>query len=777
MLYDNDGANDVYTDEYLLALNSIGEIRLVGLMTSSSITPDNNYVTPANFEEFVAERNQIGLYAQASGFVRVPPRVRGPIGQLRPPASQQIEATQPIGSVGSWLIVTEARKATAAKPLVVVVGGPLTAEADAYLLDPTIADKMVIAWIGGRSSDMGDYNGWCDPWASYIAMRRLRLIQFTSYVGRPFVAKSDLLSLPASPLRNYMYAKQHPTNSDPGNYDTDGPPAISLTRPDYPLTIKRVSFNGWVSVPVDVFHSVPAFRDDALGTMLVVSENNANVGGSEWWRVMRAACAQNTTPTISNLADRTISRGGSTGAIAFTVDDAQTAAGSLLVAGGSSNTTLVPVANIVFGGSTANRTVTVTPVSSQTGSATISVSVSDGLLTSTDTFVLTVNDVVSNTAPTISSFIDRTINQGGNTGAITFTVGDGQTAAGSLSVVGSSSNTALVPSGNIVFGGSGANRTVTVTPVANQSGAATVTVSVSDGALSATRSFTLSVTASNNLPTISSIADLTIPRGTSTGPMSFTVGDIETPAASLVLSATSSNALLVPVGNVTFGGSGANRTVTIVPVVTQSGAAAITVNVSDGAAVVGRAFNLIVSSVNQPLTAVDIGGPALSGSTSLTNGVYVIRAGGDDIWFQRDQFHFASEQLAGNAEIIVRVASLTQAHVWTKAGVMFRGALTADAPFVAVFVTPENGVNLQWRTQPGANARSGTALLRFAPEWLKLVRTGDSFYASCSEDGANWQLVEAVNVDLPDVAFGGLAVTSHNTLTPTTATFENFAID
>ena len=31
---------------------------------------------------------------------------------------------------------------------------------------------------------------------------------------------------------------------------------------------------------------------------------------------------------------------------------------------------------------------------------------------------------------------------------------------------GSSSNTTLVPNGNIVFGGSGANRTVTVTPAA-----------------------------------------------------------------------------------------------------------------------------------------------------------------------------------------------------------------------------------------------------------------------------------------------------------------------
>jgi pectate lyase len=99
----------------------------------------------------------------------------------------------------------------------------------------------------------------------------------------------------------------------------------------------------------------------------------------------------NTAPTISNIADQSISVNGNTGALAFTVGDAETAAGSLTLTKGSSNTTLVPTANIVFGGSGANRTVTVTPVAGQTGTATITVTVSDGSLTASDTFVLTVN--------------------------------------------------------------------------------------------------------------------------------------------------------------------------------------------------------------------------------------------------------------------------------------------------------------------------------------------------------------------------------------------------
>jgi formylglycine-generating enzyme required for sulfatase activity len=102
----------------------------------------------------------------------------------------------------------------------------------------------------------------------------------------------------------------------------------------------------------------------------------------------------NSAPTISDIADQTITEGGDTGAIAFTIGDAQTAAGSLTLSGSSSNTTLVPNANIVLGGSGTNRTVTVTPASSQTGTATITVTVSDGSLTSSDTFLLTVNSAV-----------------------------------------------------------------------------------------------------------------------------------------------------------------------------------------------------------------------------------------------------------------------------------------------------------------------------------------------------------------------------------------------
>ncbi len=205
----------------------------------------------------------------------------------------------------------------------------------------------------------------------------------------------------------------------------------------------------------------------------------------------------NTPPTISNIADLSVVAGSNTGAIAFTVNDTQTPTASLTLQGSSTNTALVPISSIAFGGSGSARTVTVTPVAGQTGQSTIRITVSDGQLTAFDEFVLTVS--AGNTPPTISNIADVSIAAGSNTGAIAFTVNDTQTPAASLTLQGTSTNTALVSASGIVFGGSGTARTVTVTPNAGQTGQAVIRVTVSDGQLTAFDEFVLTVGSGSNL--------------------------------------------------------------------------------------------------------------------------------------------------------------------------------------------------------------------------------------------------------------------------------------
>jgi Bacterial Ig domain len=86
------------------------------------------------------------------------------------------------------------------------------------------------------------------------------------------------------------------------------------------------------------------------------------------------------------------------------------------------------------------------------------------------------------------------------TGFIPFTVGDGETAAGSLDVTAQSSNQTLLPNGAIERVGSGSNRALRLTPAANQHGGATIDVAVSDGTLTTHETFLLTVTSVDDAP-------------------------------------------------------------------------------------------------------------------------------------------------------------------------------------------------------------------------------------------------------------------------------------
>ena len=89
-------------------------------------------------------------------------------------------------------------------------------------------------------------------------------------------------------------------------------------------------------------------------------------------------------------------------------------------------------------------------------------------------------------------------------------------------------------------------------------------------------------TPGNAPPVISGIANLATLSGQPTPATGFLIGDVETAATNLTLSAASTNTALVPPGNVLFGGSGSNRSVTITPASGLSGTSLITVTVADG---------------------------------------------------------------------------------------------------------------------------------------------------------------------------------------------------
>lgn len=124
--------------------------------------------------------------------------------------------------------------------------------------------------------------------------------------------------------------------------------------------------------------------------------------------------AVNDDPTITNPGAQATFENVATGAIGFTVGDTEDAAGTLAVTATSSNTTLVPnnAANLALGGAGANRTITITPANNETGTANITLEVTDsGTAATQAVFQLTVN-ATPNVAPTANADSFETV---GNT--------------------------------------------------------------------------------------------------------------------------------------------------------------------------------------------------------------------------------------------------------------------------------------------------------------------------------------------------------------------------
>lgn len=286
VMYDNDWAND-YVDWYLMALASAGDIKYLGISTSSSVPPYNRHMKDLSVQ--MENRRKIVRIGKNSGFRNVPQPLPGTVGNLLRPASGKIEDTQPIDSTGVRRIIEEAGKTAADKPLVICVGGPLTAIASAWLIDNSIADNIIVAWISRYNHGMTGFNGWSDPWAAYIVLEKLRLVQFTAE-SKPFshVPRNRLYELPESEARDYMLTLDPDYIAPEG--DADGPPAISIMRPDYVKKAKRVSFGGWKMFDG---HEIPIFKDDPDSQAIVVTEVDQKAATDEWWRAMKNPAAWN----------------------------------------------------------------------------------------------------------------------------------------------------------------------------------------------------------------------------------------------------------------------------------------------------------------------------------------------------------------------------------------------------------------------------------------------------------------------------------------------------
>jgi hypothetical protein len=152
--------------------------------------------------------------------------------------------------------------------------------------------------------------------------------------------------------------------------------------------------------------------------------------------------------------------------------------------------------------------------------------------------------------------------------------------------------------------------TLTYTPAANANGVATITAVARDSGgtanggadTSAPQYFTITVRAINDTPTVSAIAGQSTFSNVALAGVAVSVNDVETPVASLEVSASSSNPAVVADAGIVVAGTGSSRNLQVTPVAGASGTTTITVTVTDaGGASASSSFVLTVVADTTPV--------------------------------------------------------------------------------------------------------------------------------------------------------------------------------
>jgi regulation of enolase protein 1 (concanavalin A-like superfamily) len=180
-----------------------------------------------------------------------------------------------------------------------------------------------------------------------------------------------------------------------------------------------------------------------------------------------------------------------------------------------------------------------------------------------------------------------------------------------------------------------------------------------------------------------------------------------------------------------------------------------------------------IPPVPLPWQTQDIGSVGLSGSAGYTNSIFTVLGAGADIQGTADAFRFVYVTATGDCTITARVSSVQNVNAWSKAGVMIRASLDANAANAFVAVTPGNGVTWQNRSSTGGGTTWNNTNGLTAPYWVRLVRSGNTFTGYRSSNGTTWTQQGTATISMGSTVYVGLALTSHNSSSLCTATYDN----
>jgi hypothetical protein len=276
----NDGAYDNWQGEYAILLANGGGPALAGIIVNTSGPWPDIDTNVAGWRAMVQAARDSGL-----GGVPDPTTSIGP--PLARPADGQFASTAPNRSEGARLILdAAARLSLPYRPLVVATGGRLTDLADAYLMDPTITDRVVVvSSLGSLSASggaMGAPNGEMDPWADAIVTAQYRFVQVSAFYDQlTDVPSARLPELPANAFGAWIAAKQPSIWNLPEAADQVAVAAVGVST--FATAVEQASVASAVGPDAA---SGPVLAADPQGPISIVTQSTAAGATVRFWQVL-----------------------------------------------------------------------------------------------------------------------------------------------------------------------------------------------------------------------------------------------------------------------------------------------------------------------------------------------------------------------------------------------------------------------------------------------------------------------------------------------------------
>jgi dipeptidyl aminopeptidase/acylaminoacyl peptidase len=158
---------------------------------------------------------------------------------------------------------------------------------------------------------------------------------------------------------------------------------------------------------------------------------------------------------------------------------------------------------------------------------------------------------------------------------------------------------------------------------------------------------------------------------------------------------------------------------------------------------------------------------------------YTIAGSGQNMWNDRDDFHFVWKRISGDFILSTRARFTSrgvEAH--RKLGWSIRPSLEANAPHVTAALHGDGLVSLQYRRTAGGiteEVKSADSLPR-ADAVIQLERRGGVYLMSVARFGDTLATEQVTGVALPDTVYIGLYVCAHNDTVVERAAFSNVRI-